>query len=295
MTVQSVSKTWSHTRSNHASQDGRTFRASFSEAYQVEHTPTTTEFQIMEHPSIPAIRSFYPNTFVPCVNRSCNKIGPVFSLVVCDYEGEVGPQGQTDAPENKPPEFVWSDTTTSEQVDKDWNGDLIVNTAGERLNGVTMEIADQTLTVTRNYLLFSPWLTHQYRHSVNSDTFPPGNGYPAGTARLVGFTATNQISDNGAYTYWRVQAKIQFRYPYADTTSSQAWYARALNEGYHCKRDGEFDKCRDANNEIATRPMLLKQNGEQVPFVNGKQDDTQANWLYFQLYNSLPYNALGLI
>lgn len=291
MTVESVSKTWSHTRSGDYSADGRSFRVSFSEGYQVSHTVATVESEILQHPDIPALRSVHPDAAVPCVARNVSKIGPVFSLVICDYEGETGPDGPQDSPENTPPEYVWSDTSTSEPVDKDWNGDLIKTPAGEKIAGVSMDIADQVLTVRRNFLLFSPWLTHQYRHSVNSDTFA---NYPAGTARLVGFSASNVISPSIAY--WRVEAKIQFRYPYADATAAQAWYARVLNEGYHCKRDGVFDKCRDSNGEIATRPMLLTDTGEQVDFLaDGTQDDTQANWLYFQLYNELPYSALGLI
>ena len=97
--------------------------------------------------------------------------------------------------------------------------------AGEPINGVTMEIADQTLTITRNYALFSPWLTHQYRHSVNNDVFA---SYPPGTARLVGFSAAQQVSENGVWRYWKVNA--QENEHLAFTTKGKTLYAIRLEK-----------------------------------------------------------------
>jgi hypothetical protein len=91
-----------------------------------------------------------------------------------------------------------------------------------------MELADQVLTVTRNYATFSPWILHQYRHSVNSDVF---SGFAPGTARMISFSADEQQVASGS-SYWTVTAQIQFRYPY-NTTAARAWWSRTRHEGFY--------------------------------------------------------------
>jgi hypothetical protein len=286
MSIVSVEKGWSRTSSQGSSSDGKTFSLSFTEGWQVVHSADATELEILNAPGLPQVRDFYPDTFVPCTSVGpVSKLGPIFSIVMIQYDGEVGPNGFDDPPENKLPEYTWSDSTTSEAIDEDWDGNPIVTANDEPIQGVTMDIADQTLTITRNYLLFSPWLTHQYRHSVNSDAFA---GYPAGTARLVGFSASNQVSENGSYTYWKVNAKVQFRYPY-NTTAEKAWYARVRHEGFYVKVDGNVVRATDDYGEPTTKPVLLKADGTE------ETDSDNAHWLEFKRYQPLPYAALGLI
>lgn len=284
---------WSQRTSDWASQDGQTFRASFSEAYQVEHTPDTTELQIRAASGIPQLRSFYPGTYVPCVGTPITKVGPAFSILTARYEGETGPNQQTESPENMLPIYVWSDTTSTEPIDEDWDGKPIVTANGEPISGVTMELADQTLTVTRNYLAFSPWLTHQYRHSVNSDVFA---SYPPGTARLVQFSASSEYSDTRNFSYWKVNAKIQFRYPY-NTTPARAWWARVRHEGYYIREGSKIVRAVDCNKEPTVKPVLLKADGTRnlKAGSNCEDDDDTAQWLEFKRYNSLPYSTLGLL
>ena len=288
MTILSVDKMWSRTSSSGSSADGKNFSVSFTEGWQVTHSADTIELEILNAPGLPQVRDFYPGTFVPCTDVGpTNKLGPVFTIVTITYRGEVGPGGTEDPPENKLPEYTWSDTSSSEQVDQDWDGNPIVTANNEPIEGVTMDIADQTLTITRNYLTFSPWLTHQYRHSTNSDTFA---SYPAGTARLVGFSATNEVSDNGAYQYWKVNAKVQFRYPY-NTTADKAWYTRVRHEGFLVKNPDIPEPIRhpDGVGDPMPTKVLLKEDGTI------EKDPTNAHWLEFKLYGSLPYAALGLI
>lgn len=288
MAIVSVDKGWSRTSSEGSSSDGKTFSVAFTEGWQVVHSADATEIEILNAPGLPQVRDFYPSTFVPCTKVGpVSKLGPIYSIVMIQYDGEVGPAGTQDPPENKLPEYTWSDTTSSEEVDQDVDGNPIVTAAGEPISGVTMDIADQTLTITRNYITFSPWLTHQYRHSVNSDTFA---SYPAGTARLVGFSATNELSDNGAYQYWKVNAKVQFRYPY-NTTSAKAWYSRVRHEGYYCLKAGIDGKQRavDATGMPVTKPVLLTTAGYEEKVADN------ATWREFKLYQALPYAALGLI
>lgn len=286
MAIVSVTKSWSRKSSQFESRDGLEFRARFQEGWQVEHSADAKEIDIIEAPGMPRLRDFYEDTQIPCVSVGpVNKLGPVFSIVLVTYEGEAGPTGAKDSPENMEPFFEWSDTASAEPIDEDWNGNPIVTANNEPINGVTMEIADQLLTIERNYASFSPWITHQYRHSTNSDTFV---GYPAGTARLTRFTAKSERYSNG-HGYWKVNATIQFRYPY-NTTSARAWYARVRHEGYKVRVIGKNDPVHavDADGDHVSKPVLLDANGFEVTNPNN------ATWLEWQRYGSLPYSALGL-
>jgi hypothetical protein len=217
------------------------------------------------------------------------RIGPVFSIVPVIWRGEVGTGGGTPgSPVSQAPEIVWSNATTTEAIDEDVNGNAITTVNGEPIYGATRMVPDLVLSVSRNYLLFSPWLTWNYLESTNSDSFV---NFPPGVAKFMSFNARQTVS-NGL-TYWRVNATIQFRYPYR-TTPLRAWWARVRHEGYLIKNDaGKLVEARDEHQQPVSRPVLLDDNGEQIVKVGGAFPP--ANWREFQIYTQLPYNALGLV
>lgn len=285
MSVSSVTRSWSRSTGRVSTGNGYTFQASFSEGWQVLHAVDTLPTDIITA-AVLATPDTYPGTYVPRKGiGAVNRLGPIYTIVTIDYEGEVGPNAIDDHPTNKIPEPVWADNSSESAIDEDWNGNPIVTANGESIHGVMMEIADQSLTIKRNYTFFSPWLTHEYRHSTNSDIF---YSYAPGTARLVGFSANPQrfrLAD-----YWEVEATIQFRYPFR-TTPDRAWYARVLHQGLMVKgADGKITRAIDqkTKNETAV-PVLLK--------IDGTAETNPANavWLEFQRYGSLPYAALGLL
>jgi hypothetical protein len=97
--------------------------------------------------------------------------------------------------------------------------------------------------------------------------------------------------------YWEITAQIQFRYPYR-TTPDKAWYARVRHEGFYEKINVGTKKAIvravDGNKEPMTRKVLLDNNGYRLqPPAEGEQQN--AVWLEFKLYDSLPFNALGLL
>jgi hypothetical protein len=210
----------------------------------------------------------------------------VFSIVPVTWRGEVGATGNS--PLNQSPDIVWSNTTSNEAVDEDILGNPIVTVNNEPIYGATRLIPDLVLSVTRNYALFSPWLTWQYLHSVNSDSFL---NFPPGTGKFMSFNARQTVS-NGL-SYWRVSATIQFRYPYR-TTPDKAWYARVRHEGFKVKLAGKVVKAVDKHQQPVNRPVLLNDDGTERK-QNAAGVTPAARWLEFQMYTSLPYAALGLI
>jgi hypothetical protein len=142
---------------------------------------------------------------------------------------------------------------------------------------------------------FSPYVQARYRRAVNSDNFL---GWPPGTAKLMKFSASNVFGETGGY--WEITAQIRFRYPYR-TTAEKAWYARVRHEGFYEKIDlsgpgagTRIVRAVDGNKEPMTRKVLLASDGYRLP-VPAEGEEQIANWLEFKLYDSLPFNALGLL
>lgn len=290
MPVDSVTRMWSRFGSSLSRQDKKKART-IRDSYQVVHTADTDPGEIETAAGIPRIGDNYPGLiYVYCDSIELSPVSPIFTIVSVSYKGEIGPAGDEDSPLNAPPEISWSDTETDEPTDEDINGKPIVNVNGEPIDGVTMKIADNIVTIKRNFLTFNPYVTGLYRHSVSSDSFL---GYPPGTARLIRYSAKNTFY-NDNQSYWEVTGSIQFRLGIR-TTDDKAWYKRIRNEGFYEKVTDPFSsqqiivQATDGNGKPVTKPVLLKADGTR------ETNPDNAHWLEFQVYRSLPYQGLGLI
>lgn len=237
---------------------------------------------------LPLVNDPYPGTFfVICRNLSPQRVSPIMAIVTASYSGEIGPTDASSSPVDNVAVISWRNATTDEAIDQDWNGKAIVTKNNEPIDGVTERIADQVATIERNFVSINMYAIRAYLKSSNSDTFL---GWPAGTARLMEYSASNQITD-GAAGFWKVSATVQFREPY-NTTADKAWYKRLRHEGY-LVRDTAGDEPHIAWDEKTktpvTKPILLKADGTR------ETDPDNAHWLEFQTLDSLPYNALGLV
>jgi len=237
---------------------------------------------------LPLVNDPYPGTFfVICRNLSPQRVSPIMAIVTASYSGEIGPTDASSSPVDNVAVISWRNATTDEAIDQDWNGKAIVTKNNEPIDGVTERIADQVATIERNFVSINMYAIRAYLKSSNSDTFL---GWPAGTARLMEYSASNQITD-GAAGFWKVSATVQFREPY-NTTADKAWYKRLRHEGY-LVRDTAGDEPHIAWDEKTktpvTKPILLKADGTR------ETDPDNAHWLEFQTLDSLPYSALGLV
>ncbi len=288
MPVSSVNRMWSRYGQS-LTRDGKKQVRTIQDAYQVVHDIDDSRFEVERAPGVPRIGDRYPGSqFVFCDSVQLERASPILAIVNVSYKGEIGPAGEDDSPINALPDIQWSDVETDEPTDQDINGKPIVNPNNEPIDGVTMKVADNVVTIKRNFLLFNPFITGQYRHSTNSDQFL---GFPAGTARLIRYGAKNAFFQNNAY--WEVTASIQFRLGIR-TTNDKAWYKRIRAEGYYEKIIDPFTnqpivvQATDSNGKPVTRPVLLKSDGTRETNPNN------AHWLEIPVYRSLPYSALGL-
>jgi hypothetical protein len=280
-----MTRMWSRSTGQVSTDNGYSFRASFSEGWQIVHTVGTNPTEMIDALALEAPDT-YPGTFVPRKSfGAVQKLGPIFSIVPVNYEGAIGPSSTGDSPLNQIPEPSWTSVSSECAIDEDWDGNAIVTANGELIHGLTMELADQVVSIKRNYALFNPWLVSAYRHSTNSDFF---YDYAPGTARLVDLDATPQLFN--AATYWEVIARVQFRYPFR-TTFEKAWYARTLHQGLKVRgADGVITHAIDEKTKnLSTVPVLLKADGT----LKGPLDP--PHYLEFKRYNSLPFSALGLV
>lgn len=284
-----VTRMWSAYASNLSRSEKKRIRK-ITEGWQIVHAATDDKLDIESAAGLPLIGEEYPGRqFIYCESIDFKPVSPILTIATANYSGEIGPAGEQDSPLNKPPQISWSDVESDEPTDEDFNGQPIVNVNGEPIEGVTMKLADNVVTIKKNFLTFNPYATAAYRHSVSSDTFL---GYPPGTARLIRYNAQQvALADD---SYWEVTASIQFRLGIR-TTDARAWWKRVRNEGYYEKVTDAFTsqsilvQATDDNGKPMTRPVLLKSDGTR------ETDPTQAHWLEFQVYDSLPYNSLGLL
>lgn len=293
MPVINTEKMWSRRNSTAAvTENFRKLTVSFTEAYTILVTNDTTEFEIYTQADLPPVGQSFPGfEFVVANQAQLERVSPIMWIATVNYSGEIGGLrnigGNTTAtsPFDARPRLQWDDVETEAEIDEDFDGKPIINTAGERFRGVKALFSDQTLTVTRNMLLFNPYAQAVYRRSVNSDLFM---GWPPGTCKLMKLSAQNVLDEQNGY--WTVTGVFQFRYPY-NTTPDKAWYARWLNVGLNQRRtvgQPELEPCYDGNDTPAVTPQYLDADGRQT-------DEAGAIWNETKLYNSLPYNLLGLI
>lgn len=292
MAIRSVDKMWSRSSSEASVTDNfRKFDVSFREAYQVLHDPNEPVLNIYQAQGIPTAGSSFPNfPFVVCDTAQLERVSPILTIVNVEYNGEIapGPTGQSPSPLFAPPKIDWDDVETEEETDEDFDGLPIVTKNFEPIVGIKRPIADQTVTIRRNFMLFNSYVQARYRHAVNSDTFL---GWPPGTARIIKFSASNVIDRN--FGYWEITATIQFRYPYR-TTPNKAWYKRTLHQGLYERVDNTGAGFRivhavDKEKKPLSKPVMLDADGYRLA------EGATPHYLEFKVFDSLPFSALGLI
>jgi hypothetical protein len=222
---------WSRRNAGYESQDGKTETFSATTAYQVVHAADDSEDTILLASSLPRTRDIFPGKFgVFCIRTRREPVGPNLSIVVAEWQGEVGTSND---PSTVPVSWTWSNSITVEPIDTDADGLPFVNSNGEIKEGFTKEVSDFTLTVNRSFAAINTYALANYLDSTNSDPFgSPDSIWPIGTGALRTFTAPTV--GTGAGLYYDVTAVIDFRVPYL-TIPARAWWHRYRNDGMNVR------------------------------------------------------------
>lgn len=280
MSVQNVTKMWSKTGGALSSTSAGALDQhwSITEGYQVLAEIGDNIVTIQQAADLPALGDQHVSGVnAYAISITPQQISPIFWQVLVGYEGDLFDVNVS---------VEWGDVTTTEPIDRDINGAAIVTANGEQVEGLTMDVADQVVVISRKFATVDTASVAKYRRATNSDTYL---GWAPGTARLVGFSARNRFRFNSPVELWDVTARIQFREPYANTTTAQAWYKRWRHEGLLIKKNGVIQRAQDGIGQETTKPVLIKANGEQ------ETDPDLALFNHTQIYGSLPYAGLGML
>jgi hypothetical protein len=279
---------WSKQTGDAASPDGKQRTVSMTRAFTLTLAPSDPLEIAYLSAGLPLVGDPYPGTlFVIARSLSAQRLAPALAMVTVNYSGEVGPGGQSSNPIANETVVTWRGQIADEAIDQDIDGKPIVTVNGEPIDGITERIPDLVATIEKNFASINLPAISAYLRSRNSDTFL---GFPAGTARLWEYSASNVISD-GVAGFWKVSATIVFREPY-NTTPDKCWYKRVRHEGVLVRATAAatpqiaFDP---VTKTPVTRPILLKADGTR------ETDPDNAYWLEFETTLELPYAALGLL
>jgi hypothetical protein len=279
--VTAVTQMWSRRGGSYTSERFNTFPNNWTltEAYCVVCTVDTDIKTIRNATGVPQhgdAHATEAGTYVESVQPE--QVSPILWIVTVGYVGIALDAGDIDVD--------WTDTATSEPIDRDYDGNAILTANGEQIEGLTVEVPDQVVVIRRKFTTINTYSIAAYRRSTNSDEFL---GWPPGTARLVGFQAKNRFKFGAPQELWDVTARIQFRDAFMGATPEQAWYKRWRHEGMYVKVDGVIQRARDPLGQETSRPVLLKLDGTQ------ETNAAAALFKYTKVFGSLAYSGLGLL
>ena len=290
MSVTDVNEMWDQTDRETTLGEGQ-FSTRRRRAWQVLHTSNTDDTEIERAPGVTLGDTYKALTHVKAKRRWMQKLSPISSAVFVEYEGIIGERETS--PFDSRPKIDFLDSTSTEQIDEDANGNPIMTVAGERFENVTEEFVDRMIVIQRNFLTFNTATIDPYLRSVNQDLFL---GYLPGQARMKSINASTVYVGDSNDVYYSVTARVHCRVITRASTPAKTWYKRLRHEGYYCLVPNPFDggalikgQCRVKGKPV-TRPVLLAADGQMLP-----DDTTTAVWLEFPTLQSLPYAALGLL
>lgn len=234
------------------------------------------------HPFRPAITASEPT--VRCKAPYLYEVRVEYSISGGGrIEADKGPLAQR-------PTRRWSWQSSTEQVDWDFAGKPIVNSAGQPLDPpLTMEIIDPVLEISRNEPLRDASSMIAYRMAINSDPF---YGAAPGQARML--SVSSEEVQEEKLVYLRTIYRIAFRPgPQGEADAEKkAWCTRVMDQGT-CEggdwgQGHELKPIYDEHGVPISSPVKLDGNGKELA------DKDKAIWLYFETGPRMPFKPLGL-
>lgn len=150
-----------------------------------------------------------------------------------------------DADENpldRPDQFNYTGAITSgpafiEYTDGNDSPKVIVNSAGDPLEGMEMEKAEWRISITGNRADFDKSLASDYLNTINSDSY---SGLSAGTVKCQGISGSRKIElvNGSKLVYWEVNVELAHR--------GENWRLKTWDVGFNEIVGGERKKILDA-------------------------------------------------
>lgn len=215
--------------------------------------------------------------------------GMIWSLTVKYY---VPPVENTPDTNTGMPKDCWaaSGSTTTIPAFKDKDGELVVNSAGDPLEGSEREASDFSLTLTKCYADLS-WSTIAQSHSnsVNDVTW---NGSPARTWKAEFKSAhkkemTVSGSADSTKVYWEVSWEFRYR--------EETWDFKPWDVGFNQLVNSDGTPSASGTNRAAVLGADKKPVKQPVALSSGvaKTPGTKPDALEFKLYPEASFSVFG--
>lgn len=268
--------------------DQLTLERKYKRKFQVETDLARVDaIVIRQHPSIPAIGSFYAQgvsfdtgAFCQSVNCTQKDDNPFFWEVECEYSSRSISELLDANPLLRPLEISWSTEKITEAIDEDINGNPIANSAGTKFDP-PIEITRRVLKITIKRNFIDPKEDHaDYLDHVNEKAFL---GYAAEMVLFDDFE-THREFENGMFFFPRQYTFL------VKTTGNVGWKRRPLDAGYYQIVGGQRVEIQSpATGQPVSEPWPL--NGAGVALAVG----AAPVYLTFTTSFSHDFNKFGII
>ena len=288
MSIVDVKRGWSR-RSGSERMDGEgRITQRYREGYTVLTDDAADNAAIVGRaPGIPQPGQAYPSDpWAVVMGIEPESRGPMLWEVIVTYQTPEPLAGDGD-PLSEPVEYEWGTTTEYAAIDQDIDGKAILNAAEEDPDPPVMrEFHDETLTVTRNLLIFDDAKKAAYEGHVNSGAFM---GKPEFTVKCTSIGARLQRRADGAI-YWRERVSFAIRLQRAPDGEQYGWDERRLQAGYRYNIGRAKDSsgrmvwhaATDAQGNPVSKPILLNESGgraeNDIPTWFRVKKDPRANF-----------------
>jgi hypothetical protein len=200
---------------------------------------------------------------------------------------EYGPWDPTQRPENPldhPLEIEGGFSPYERIVDRDQDGNAVVNTAGDPFDPpVTMEDPRPVLTIARNEPAIDWSLVYRYRNAVNSDSFWGADPGQVKVSRISPrrvwdqYLSANELTPGGFY--WAITYEFEF--------NPDGWHSKILSQGMR-QLVGGVQKPITIGGSAITSPALLDESGALLAV------GADPVFIEFTIYPELPYATFNL-
>lgn len=206
-----------------------------------------------------------------------------------DVGEDGGGQGDLGGPEGFSKVPVWSggSSVSSQAINRDRDGEKIVNSAGDPLEDVTADVAEFRLSLTTYAANSAAWAPKvlEYTNAVNSDQW---NGGAPGTWKCQGASAQLVVESAGGMEFRIWELTFEFAY------KASGWQLKLMDIGYNelCDEEGtpsasgtKKQMPKGPNNKPIAGPVGL-QNGVAVT------PPAEPGTLEVNVYQEKPFLAL---
>lgn len=248
---------------------------------------------IIHHAEIPTLApiSVWPSDYgavLVDIDPQQDEERPDFWVVTCSYTSN--PDIKTEDPPDENPLLRPAIVTRSPQqrqrvLERDTNGDLYLNTAGDLfIPPEEREEHPPSYTVTKNMIVWPYALEIAYADAINSDVIAivsKGISAAIGTMKFNGFSGSEQFENDMAF--WSVSASFEVNW--------EGWNAPILSCGYQEKK---YDAIED---EYYLWPIVAR-NAEStpgpIPLNSAGAADPYGTPFYmpFKKYREVPFATL---